>query len=324
MFGLVLTTAGAAEIEAAYQAGEVVSITTADIGDGGGAAISDDPDVLAAATDVAGLFGTLPFSDDQSEEGIISGQIVIDCKQYPGQVLRAVGLRSSSGTLIAYGGYPDTYLPAQTDSIIKEVLLTFVLTLTHSSSVTLTIDPSRRILTQDAADDRYLNESENLADVADKATARTNLEVYSKEESDETFAPIDASYDKATADGRFQPKGSYYTTAQADAKFQLKGNYALVGASYTTVQSDAKYALIGASYTKAQTDAAYVTKATGVIGIRLGTVGQTAPLVSGWNDVPAGCVMTGWYVEGASPGDDIIHYKPIQRNINGTWATITG
>ncbi|MFQ9621308.1 MAG: hypothetical protein ACLR17_00460 [Enterobacteriaceae bacterium] len=38
---------------------------------------------------------------------------------------------------MAYGTYPATYLPAQSDSIIKEIILTLVLTLTHTSACSL-------------------------------------------------------------------------------------------------------------------------------------------------------------------------------------------
>ncbi|WP_350341076.1 phage tail-collar fiber domain-containing protein [Escherichia coli] len=101
--------------------------------------------------------------------------MVIDCKMYPGKTLREVGLMSSAGTLIAYGLYPDTYLPAQTDSVIKEVILTLVMELTHTESVTLVLDPERMILTQDAGDKRYLRISGNLADVEDKDEAVDSL-----------------------------------------------------------------------------------------------------------------------------------------------------
>lgn len=40
--------------------------------------------------------------------------------------------------------------------------------------------------------------------------------------------------------------------------------------------------------------------------------------------VPAGCTMTGWYTEGQNPGGDTIYYKPLQKNINGTWVNFTG
>ncbi|WP_103072996.1 phage tail-collar fiber domain-containing protein [Raoultella ornithinolytica] len=175
--GLTLTTAGAAEIEAAYHAGEVVDITAVLIGDGGGVTLPTDPDDLAAVTALFGQFGRETFDSDSSYEGFISGQIVINCKDYPGKTLREAGLVSAKGTLIAYGAYPATYLPAQSDSIIKEIILTLVLTLTHTSSVQLVIDPALATLTQETGDKRYLRRAQNLADLNDTEEARDNLEL---------------------------------------------------------------------------------------------------------------------------------------------------
>ena len=173
--GLTLTTAGAAEIEAAYQAGEVVDITSVLIGDGGGVTLPTDPDDLAAVTALFGQFGRETFDSDSSYEGFISGQIVINCQDYPGKTLREAGLVSAKGTLIAYGTYPATYLPAQSDSIIKEIILTLVLTLTHSSNVQLVIDPALATLTQETGDKRYLRRAQNLSDLNDTKEARENL-----------------------------------------------------------------------------------------------------------------------------------------------------
>ena len=175
MHGLVLTTAGAAEIEAAYHAGEVVTISQVMIGDGGGKTLPSTPDEMAAMVMLCGEFGREPFSGCVVDEGFISGDIVIDCQSYPGKTLRELGMVSRRGTLIAYGRYPDTYLPAQTDSVIKEVILTLVLALTHTQSVTLNVDPHRAIITQEAGDKRYLRISENLADVKDRDEAVENL-----------------------------------------------------------------------------------------------------------------------------------------------------
>ncbi|WP_142631760.1 phage tail-collar fiber domain-containing protein [Raoultella ornithinolytica] len=175
--GLTLTTAGAAEIEAAYLAGEIVEITAVLIGDGGGVTLPTDPDDLAAVTALFGQFGRETFDSDSSYEGFISGQIVINCRDYPGKTLREAGLVSAKGTLIAYGAYPATYLPAQSDSIIKEIILTLVLTLTHSSNVQLVIDPTLATLTQESGDKRYLRRELNLSDLTDAEEARENLEL---------------------------------------------------------------------------------------------------------------------------------------------------
>lgn len=156
--GLTLTTAGAAEIEAACQAGNVVTITAVALGNGGGESPPFTPDELAAMTALNGEFGREPFSEGATGEGIISGQIVVDCRRWPGETLREVGLISAGGTLIAYGTYPDTFLPAQTDAVVKEVILVLTLELTHAESVTLERDPHVMILTQASGDRRYLKE----------------------------------------------------------------------------------------------------------------------------------------------------------------------
>lgn len=171
--GLTLTTAGATEIEVAYQAGEVVDITSVLIGDGGGVTLPTDPDDLAAVTALFGQFGRETFDSDSSYEGFISGQIVINCQDYSGKTLREAGLVSAKGTLIAYGTYPATYLPAQSDSIIKEIILT----LTHSSSVQLVIDPALATITQETGDKHYLRRALNLSDLADTREARENLDL---------------------------------------------------------------------------------------------------------------------------------------------------
>ena len=175
MNGLILTTSGTAEIEAAYQNGQTVTVRHVLLGDGGGQALPSTPDEMAAMTSLYGEFGQEPFSDGAVEEGFISGDIVIDCKSYPGKTLRELGIISDSGTLIAYGRYPDTFLPDQTDSVIKEVILTLVLGLTHAQNVVLEVDPDRAIITQEIGDRRYLQRKKNLSDVEDKDEAVKNL-----------------------------------------------------------------------------------------------------------------------------------------------------
>ncbi|MCQ5498411.1 phage tail protein, partial [Escherichia coli] len=175
MNGLILTTSGAAEIEAAYQNGQTVTVRHVLLGDGGGQALPSTPDEMAAMTSLYGEFGQEPLSDGAVEEGFISGDIVIDCKSYPGKTLRELGMISGRGTLIAYGRYPDTFLPDQTDSVIKEVILTLVLGLTHAQNVVLEVDPDRAIITQEIGDRRYLQQKKNLSDVEDKDETVENL-----------------------------------------------------------------------------------------------------------------------------------------------------
>ena len=216
--GLTLTTVGAAEIEAAYQAGEVVDITSVLIGDGGGVTLPTDPDELAAVTALFGQFGRETFDSDSSYEGFISGQIVINCQDYPGKTLREAGLVSAKGTLIAYGTYPATYLPAQSDSIIKEIILTLVLTLTHSSNVQLVIDPTLATLTQETGDKRYLRRAQNLSDLNDPKEARDNLELGNSATRDVgNTAETVAAGDDSRITGALQKESNLYDLTNAES-----------------------------------------------------------------------------------------------------------
>ncbi|WP_025802763.1 phage tail protein [Hafnia alvei] len=99
------------------------------------------------------------------------------------------------------------------------------------------------------------------------------------------------------AKGNYTPAGEAYTKAVSDARFQLKGNYTPAGEAYTKGESDGRY----------------------MRDVRLGTQARTG---DGSFTIPAGCVVTSvWSVNW---GVHALYYKPIQRNINGTWVTISG
>lgn len=60
-----------------------------------------------------------------------------------------------------------------------------------------------------------------------------------------------------------------------------------------------------------------------VQGVQLGAAATMGYNTSEVWPVPAGCVMTG-LLAGGGDGSGTLQYKPIQLNINGTWATIAG
>ncbi|MGJ0479017.1 phage tail-collar fiber domain-containing protein [Pantoea agglomerans] len=177
-YGLVLTNAGAVEIETAYHAGSTVEIVRVALGDGGGTALPDTPADLAQVMQLAGQFGSEAFSGAETAEGMISGRVVIPCATYPGKTLREVGLVSASDTLIAYGIYPETYIPDEGAAVLKEITIRMVLALTHAESVSIQVDPYVSIITQDSGDARYLQRQKNLADLDDLVEALKNLGAY--------------------------------------------------------------------------------------------------------------------------------------------------
>lgn len=85
--------------------------------------------------------------------------------------------------------------------------------------------------------------------------------------------------------------------ANFDTRYQAKGNYTPAGQAYTKGESDGRY----------------------MRDVRLGTQARTG---DGQFTLPAGCVVTSvWSVDW---GVHALYYKPIQRNINGSWVTISG
>ncbi|MCW5003538.1 phage tail protein [Enterobacter roggenkampii] len=158
---LILTRAGAAEIEAAYRNKRVVTLKEVAIGDGGGQPVTVDEGVTA----LAGEFGREPFSAGGTTPGLLDGTVVIPAARYARKVIRELGLISEAGTLVAYACYPDTFLPAQSDTIVKEVIVDFIMPLVHATSVVLQVDPDRALMTRELADKRYLRTDLNLLEI---------------------------------------------------------------------------------------------------------------------------------------------------------------
>lgn len=330
--GLILTDVGAAEIETAYEAGQVVKIPLVIFGDGGGAPVEPDPSMTA----LAGKFGEVPLVAGDVGPVLMGGVATVPCKEYPGKVLREFGLQSESGTLIAYGAYPDTYLPNQEDAIVKELIIKFMMPLVHAESVTLVIDPNIATLTVEEADKRYYRRTLHLQEIADEGgqaqeQARVNIDVYAKNDV----------YTRTEADDTFQPKGSYapagdyalkgdsYTKEESDKNYQPAGNYALKGDSYTKKESDdsyqpkGSYTPAGDAYSKNESDTRFIQ------GMQLGAQVsiEKAGDYSQMYQCPDGCVMTGAYVNdggGSEAAYTTAYYKPVQKLLNGVWVTILG
>lgn len=109
------------------------------------------------------------------------------------------------------------------------------------------------------------------------------------------YANFDAKYQ---AKGNYTPAGQAYTKAESDGRFQPKGSYTPAGQAYTKGESDGRY----------------------IQNMRFGSAATVS--IGGNGSVPGGCVVVG-----AGTDDwklNRLIYKPIQRNINGVWATISG
>ena len=321
--GFILTDIGVEEIEKAYQAGKTVTIKQVAVGDGGGAVVPADP----TRTTLVGPFGNAPLTLGAQGEGLIRGQTVINCRDYPGKVVRELGLMSDTGVLVAYGSYPETYLPEQSDSILKELVINFVIMLENASAVTLVVDPSAA-LTQDAADDRYLNEDANLSDVDDVAEARKNLSVYSQEESNKTFVP-----QTRKINGHALNQDVTLTAGDVGAYTQEESNKTFVPQTrkingHALNQDVTLTAGDVDAYTKAESDSRFIQGVR--LGGELGLTGSEHYVDEGQNRIiraTPGCLVSGMLDASISPGTfnniDVLLTQPVMVNIKGIWMTIS-
>lgn len=96
----------------------------------------------------------------------------------------------------------------------------------------------------------------------------------------------------------------YYTRTDSDNRYQPKGNYTPAGQAYTKAESNARY----------------------VQGIQLGARARHESTNATSNPfyLPAGCFFCGYGCPNSDANNGYWFYKPIQRNINGTWVTISG
>lgn len=84
-----------------------------------------------------------------------------------------------------------------------------MLTLTHTSSVQLVIDPALATLTQETGDKRYLRRAQNLSDLNDTEEARDNLELGNSATRDVgTVAGMVAAGDDSRITGALQKESN--------------------------------------------------------------------------------------------------------------------
>lgn len=143
-----LTAAGAAKITAASAGGPVLSLTQIAVGDGGGNPVPPPSDPAPASmvnivyqTQINSLFISA------SDPTIMMAELVIPSGT-GGFAIREIGIFDSTGTLCAYGNFPDTYKPAVVDGATCDMDTFVAIKVGSSDNVQLVIDTSIVIATR--------------------------------------------------------------------------------------------------------------------------------------------------------------------------------
>ena len=173
-FFALLTVIGANKLAKATALGTTLKITQMAVGDGGGMLPTPDTQQtkLVGEKRRAGL-NTL-FVDPKNDSQIIAEQVIPENEG--GYWIREIGLFDDEGSLIAVGNCPETYKPQLQEGSGRTQTIRMILTVSHTESVELKVDPSVILATREFVNDAIESASkQTLAEVAKLYATKTEL-----------------------------------------------------------------------------------------------------------------------------------------------------
>ncbi len=186
-FFALLTVIGANKLAKATALGTTLKITQMAVGDGGGTLPAPDTQQtkLVGEKRRAGL-NTL-FVDPKNDSQIIAEQVIPENEG--GYWIREIGLFDDEGSLIAVGNCPETYKPQLQEGSGRTQTIRMILTVSHTESVELKVDPSVILATREFVNDAIESASKQTLDevaklYATKAELSTGLSKVQKSADD--------------------------------------------------------------------------------------------------------------------------------------------
>ncbi|MGA4657249.1 phage tail protein [Proteus terrae] len=173
-FFALLTVIGANKLAKATALGTTLKITQMAVGDGGGTLPTPDTQQtkLVGEKRRAGL-NTL-FVDPKNDSQIIAEQVIPENEG--GYWIREIGLFDDEGSLIAVGNCPETYKPQLQEGSGRTQTIRMILTVSHTESVELKVDPSVILATREFVNDAIESASkQTLAEVAKLYATKAEL-----------------------------------------------------------------------------------------------------------------------------------------------------
>jgi hypothetical protein len=146
-FKSVVTALGQARIASAIESGKDVNITHLAVGDGNGSATTPSASQTALVHETYRLPLNSIKTDNKNANWIIAEAIIP--ASIGGFWMREMGLFSSEGELIAVSNMADSYKPTLEEGSGRTQTLRMVITVTNTDAVTLTIDDTLVIATEE-------------------------------------------------------------------------------------------------------------------------------------------------------------------------------
>ncbi|EPS5790385.1 phage tail protein [Proteus mirabilis] len=228
-FFALLTVIGANKLAKATALGTTLKITQMAVGDGGGTLPTPDTQQtkLVGEKRRAGL-NTL-FVDPKNDSQIIAEQVIPENEG--GYWIREIGLFDDEGSLIAVGNCPETYKPQLQEGSGRTQTIRMILTVSHTESVELKVDPSVILATRESVDNAIEIASKSILDTVEKEYA-TKDEVKKKFDNSNIVHEKGVSKEKVISQkgvtelfqpkGNYQPAGNYVTTATFNLEINKK------------------------------------------------------------------------------------------------------
>lgn len=228
-FFALLTVIGANKLAKATALGTTLKITQMAVGDGGGTLPTPDTQQtkLVGEKRRAGL-NTL-FVDPKNDSQIIAEQVIPENEG--GYWIREIGLFDDEGSLIAVGNCPETYKPQLQEGSGRTQTIRMILTVSHTESVELKVDPSVVLATREFVDNAIETASKSILDTVKNEYA-TKEDVKKKFDNSNVVHEKGASKEKIISQfgvtelfqpkGNYQPTGDYVTTASFNLEINKK------------------------------------------------------------------------------------------------------
>lgn len=145
-FYTILTKIGKAKIANSAALGNQVNLVKFQIGDGNGAYYSPSEDQTQLKNKVwEGNISSVRI-DDENPNWIVLETLIPGTDG--GFMVREAAAVDNEGNLIAVGKYPETYKPVAGDGSIKDLIIKMIIEVSNASAVTLKVDPTVILATQ--------------------------------------------------------------------------------------------------------------------------------------------------------------------------------
>jgi len=154
----LLTQKGSEKIAAATAANTTVNLTYIALGDGNGTVPMPDASKTALVNEVY----RAPLNDLRVDENnanwlVAEGYVPSDEGNF---WVREVGIFDSDGDLIIIGNYPETFKPITSNGVAKDLYMKVITEVSSADAVTLQVDPSVVMASQDYVNERLKDKAE--------------------------------------------------------------------------------------------------------------------------------------------------------------------